>query len=121
MTAKKTEPNFTVNITANVSGLLQFKMKRKLTVTCLLDLLERSTVQDLHSLGEEPIVFARELREKVEGLLKEIEKIKKSLNKSIQQAENEDIKHAKYDFWFALDIVKQIEEKIKKAFEGVME
>ena len=103
MTAKKTKP------------------RKSLTVTCLLDLLERSTTRDLHYLGEEPIVFARELREKVEELLKEIEKIKKSLNKSIQQAENEDIKHAKYDFWFALDIVKQIEEKIKKAFEGVME
>jgi len=56
----------------------------------------------------------------VQGLLQEIEKIKESLNESIKQAEREDDRCAKYDFWFALDIVEQIEEKIKKWFADVI-
>jgi len=55
------------------------------------------------------------------GLLEEIKKIKKSLNESIKQAEKEDVSHAKHDFWFALDIVEQIEGKIKKWFPDIVE
>ena len=63
----------------------------------------------------------RHVKSVVLGLLEEIEKIKKSLNESIKQAEKEDVSHAKYDFWFALDIVEQIEGKIKKSFPDVVE
>ena len=57
----------------------------------------------------------------VQGLLQEIEKIKKSLNESIEQAEQEDVRHAKYDFWLALDVVERIEKEIKKWFADVVE
>ena len=60
------------------------------------------------------------IKSAVQGLLQEIEKIKESLNESIKQAEREDDRCAKYDFWFALDIVEQIEEKIKKWFADVI-
>ena len=66
-------------------------------------------------------VLFDDVKSAVCGLLEEIEKIKKSLDESIKQAEKEDDKHAKYDFWFALDIVEQIEEKIRKWFADVME
>jgi len=87
MTAKKTKPK-----------------RKSLTVTCLLDLLERSTVQDFHSLGEEPIVFARELKSVVQGLLEEIDNTKFATSKHVQDAVREDVK-----------------KLIKKAFEKVLE
>jgi len=92
MTAKKTEPK-----------------RKPLTVTCLLDLLERSTVQDFHSLGEEPM-FARELREKVEGLLKEIEK------EFLKICKGRDIDTVA----FFTGLEARIIRKIKKTFEGVL-
>lgn len=87
MTAKKTKPK-----------------RKPLTVTCLLDLLEHSTTRDLHYLGEEPIVFVKELKEKVEELLKEIDNTKFATSKHLQDAVREDVK-----------------KLIKKAFEKVLE
>jgi len=52
---------------------------------------------------------------KIKEILKEIEEIKKSLNESIEQSLEGDTS-MKYAFCFALDIVKQIESKIKKLF-----
>jgi len=101
MTAKKTKP------------------RKSLTVTCLLDLLERSTTRDLHYLGEEPIVFARELREKVEELLKELEKEKKEIerkmNKNIYENSDEDyLNGLRNGYIVAIEL-------IKKAFRGVLD
>jgi len=61
------------------------------------------------------------IKSAVQGLLDEISEIKKSLNKSIEQAEKEDDRRAKYDFWFTLDIVEQIETAIKKCFPDLEE
>ena len=94
MTAKKTKPK-----------------RKPLTVTCLLDLLEHSTTRDLHYLGEEPIVFARELKSVVQGLLKEIEK------EFLKICKGRDIDTVA----FFTGLEARIIRKIKKAFEGVLD
>jgi len=94
------------------------------------ELLKRALYEEISLYFVDAVNFGkllmlREIKQRVksavQGLLEEIEKIKESLNESIKQAEKEDVSHAKYDFWFALDIVEQIEGKIKKWFPDVVE
>ena len=79
--------------------------KPKLNVTCILDLLENASVQDLDRLGEEPIVFARELKLVIQGLLEEIENLK-------------DWDTVYQDYVISLEDVKEL---IKKWFGDVVE
>jgi len=79
----------------------------------------KGKVYHIHEKGINIFLYSS-VKSAVQGLLEEIEKIKESLNESIKQAEREDDRCAKYDFWFALDIVKQIDEKIKKWFADVI-
>jgi len=99
MTAKKTKPK-----------------RKSLTVTCLLDLLERSTVQDFHSLGEEPIVFARELKSVIQGLLKELEKRIEELNEYEKMGFTKQFCANRRD-----EIRTYIIPLIKKTFRGVLD
>jgi len=96
------------------SKMEAFNLGRNVAVEDLMTVL-------LRMVDETEYEIKQQVKSAVRGLLEEIEKIKESLNESIKQAEKEDVSHAKYDFWFALDIVEQIEGKIKKWFPDVVE
>jgi len=83
--------------------------KPKLNVTCILDLLENASVQDLDRLGEEPIVFARELKSAVQGLINDL----------LRAINNTSDESAKWCYKYAIYCVKKwfgdvVEENAKR-------
>jgi len=98
--------------------------KPKLNVTCILDLLENASVGDLDRLGEEPIVFARELKLVIQGLLEEIENLKQNNINYSENKHSKDPKIRKVCECPCCNRVSAYENSItliKKAFEGVIE